>query len=86
MFQKLQALEEKYENLSQKLGDADLIASPEKYRKTAQAHAGLQEIVDKFREYKSISREITGTKRLLEEEQDEELLEMARQESQKLEE
>ena len=86
MFQKLQALEEEYENLSQKLGDADLIAVPEKYRKTAQAHAELQEVVDKFREYKSISQEITGTQRLLEEEQDEELLEMARQESQKLEE
>ena len=41
MFQKLQALEEKYENLSQKLGDADLIASPEKYRKAAQALAEL---------------------------------------------
>ena len=86
MFQKLQALEEKYEELSRMLGDAKLIAIPEKYRKTAQAHAELQEIVDKFREYKSISLEITGTKRLLEEEQDEELLEMAGQEFQKLEE
>jgi peptide chain release factor 1 len=86
MFGKLQALEQKYEELSQMLGDADLIAVPEKYRKTAQAHAELQEIVDKFREYKSISQEIAGTKRLLEEEQDEELLEMARLELQKLEE
>ncbi|MFB3068193.1 MAG: peptide chain release factor 1, partial [Acidobacteriota bacterium] len=43
-------------------------------------------IVDTFRKYKSISQEITGTNRLLDEEQDEELLEMARQESQKLEE
>jgi peptide chain release factor 1 len=85
MFQKLQALEEKYEELSQMLGDASLIAIPEKYRKAAQAHAELQEIVDKFREYKSISQEIAGTKRLLEEEQDEELLEMARQEFQELE-
>ena len=86
MFQKLQALEERYEELSQMLGDADLIAIPEKYRKAAQAHAGLQEIIDKFREYKSISQEIAGTKSLLEEERDEELLEMARQEFQKLEE
>jgi len=86
MFGKLQALEKKYEELAQMLGDADLIAVPEKYRKAAQAHAELQEVVDKFREYKSISQEIAGTKRLLEEEQDEELLEMARQESQQLEE
>ena len=85
MFQKLQALEEEYEHLSQELGDPELIAIPEKYRKTAQAHAELQEIVDKFREYKSISQEITGTNRLLDEEQDEELLEMARQESEQLE-
>ena len=86
MFQKLQALEEKYEALSEMLGDAELIAAPAKYRKTAQAHAGLQEIITKFREYKSVSQEIAGTKRLLEEEQDEELLEMAHQEFQQLEE
>ena len=86
MFQKLQALEEKYEALSLMLGDAELIAVPEKYRQTAQAHAELKEIIEKFREYKVISQEIVGTKRLLEEEQEEELLEMARQESQQLEE
>ncbi len=86
MFQKLQALEEKYEALSLKLGDAELIAVPEKYRQTAQAHAELKEIIEKFREYKVISQEIAGTKRLLEEEQEEELLEMAREEFQQLEE
>ncbi|MCZ6485186.1 MAG: peptide chain release factor 1 [Acidobacteria bacterium] len=86
MFQKLQALEEKFEALSLMLGDAELIAVPTKYRQTAQAHAELKEIIDKFREYKAISQEIAGTKRLLEEEQEEELLEMAREEFQQLEE
>ncbi len=86
MFQKLQALEEKFEALSLMLGDAELIAVPTKYRQTAQAHAELKEIIDKFREYKAISQEIAGTKRLLEEEQEEELLEMAREEFQRLEE
>ena len=63
-----------------------MIAVPTKYRQTAQAHAELKEIIDKFREYKAISQEIAGTKRLLEEEQEEELLEMAREEFQQLEE
>ena len=86
MFEKLQALEKTYEELSLRLGDAEVISSPEKYRKTAQAHAELQEIVDKYRNYKSILKEIAGAKKILEQEQDEELLEMARQEFQELEE
>lgn len=86
MFEKLNALEEKYEELSRLLADAKLIVAPEKYRKTAQAHAELQEIVSRYQNYKSISREIDGTKKILEEEEEEELLALARRELQELEE
>ena len=86
MFEKLRELEEAYDKLSETLGDAEVVASPEKYRKAAQAHAELHEIVDKYRSHKSLLEEITGTKRILEEEEDEQLLEMARQEYQELEE
>ncbi|MDA2939185.1 peptide chain release factor 1 [Acidobacteria bacterium AH-259-A15] len=84
MFEKLNALEEKYEELSRLLADAKLIVAREKYRKTAQAHAELQEIVSRYRNYKSISKEIEGTKKILEEEEEEELLALARTELQEL--
>ncbi|MDA2929311.1 peptide chain release factor 1 [Acidobacteria bacterium AH-259-O06] len=84
MFEKLNALEEKYEELSRLLADATLMVRREKYRKTAQAHAELQEIVSRYRNYKSISKEIEGTKKILEEEEEEELLALARTELQEL--
>lgn len=84
MFEKLNALEEKYEELSRLLADAKLMVTREKYRKTAQAHAELQEIVSRYRNYKSISKEIEGTKKILEEEEEEELLALARTELQEL--
>jgi len=86
MFEKLQALEDRYEDLSGLLGDPSVISSPDRYHKTAKAHAELQDIVDKFRVYKSLSRQLAGTRRILEEENDPEMVELAREEVRDLEE
>lgn len=86
MFEKLQALEEKYDELSGMLGDTTVISNPDKYQKTAKAHAELQDVVDKFRAYKSLSNQLTATKRILEEESDPEMVELAREELRDLEE
>lgn len=86
MFDKLEALEEKYQKLSRMLGDAETISNPEKYRNTARAHAELQEIVDKYREHKVVQQSIRDLKKILQEESEEELLKMARQELVELEE
>jgi len=86
MFAKLQALEEKYDELSGMLGDTSVISNPDKYHKTAKAHAELQDVVDKFRLYKSLSNQLTATKRILEEESDPEMVELAREELRDLEE
>ena len=85
MFEKLQALEEKYDELSGLLGDSSVISNPEKYQKTAKAHADLQDVVDKFRLYKSLSNQLAETKRILEEEGDPEMVELAREELRELE-
>jgi len=86
MFEKLQALEEKYDELSGMLGETSVISNPERYQKTAKAHADLQDVVDKFRVYKSLSNQLTATKRILEEESDPEMVELAREELRDLEE
>lgn len=85
MLEKLRKLEKAYDELSETLADPEVASSPEKYRKAAQAHAELRDVVDKYRDHKSLLEEIAGTKKILEEEEDEELLELARQESQELE-
>jgi peptide chain release factor 1 len=86
MFDKLQALEEKYEELSRLLGDSAVVASLERYQKTAKAHSELRELVDKYREFRSLSAELEGARQLLQEETDQELLELAKQETRSLEE
>ena len=84
MIEKLAVLEEKYEELSHSLGDASLIAQPEKYQRVAKAHAELQGIVDRYRQVKALSKEIVGTETILDEERDEEILSLAREELQGL--
>ncbi len=86
MFEKLQALEDKYDELSGLLGETAVISNPEKYQKTAKAHAELQDVVDKFRLYKSLSNQLTATRRILDEESDPEMVELAREELRDLEE
>jgi peptide chain release factor 1 len=77
MFEKLNALEEKYENLTQKLSDPKVITNQEQFRKCAKAHAELEEIVVKYREYKKVSQELTDTRELLRTETEDEMRELA---------
>ena len=62
------------------LADPATLALPEKYEKTARAHAEVKDIVEKYREYKSIRQNMADIKKILEEESEEELLKMAREE------
>lgn len=80
MFEKLQNLESRYEEISQQLGEPELVSSPEQYRKLARAHSELGEIVEKYRKYKSILREIESAEALQAQEADPELLELAEEE------
>ncbi len=85
MFETLEALEGKYEDLSETLGEASVIAVPEKYQEIAKAHAELRSVVEKYREHKSIYQQALHTKKILQEDSDEEILQMAREELNHLE-
>lgn len=85
MFEKLNALEEKFEEFTKKLSDPEVIASQEQFRKYAKSHAELSDVVEKYREFKKISQEIVDTKEILKTETDSEMLELARGELEELE-
>jgi len=85
MFDKLQSIEDRYEELSRLLVDPAVLADQAQYQKHAKAHADLTEIVTVFREYKKVKQEIEDTKAILSEEDDPELKEMARLELDELE-
>lgn len=77
---KLQALEEKYTDLSHKLSDPEVMSNQELYAKLAKELASLEEIVKTYQEYKKCIKELEENKDLLEEERDEELRALIREE------
>ncbi|KKM10831.1 peptide chain release factor 1 [Clostridiales bacterium PH28_bin88] len=85
MFEKLQQIEEKYEELGSLLADPGVISEPSLYQKHAKAHAGLTDIVTTFREYKRVVREKEDAKLLLEDKLDPDFREMVAAELAELE-
>jgi peptide chain release factor 1 len=63
---RLEEIEKRYESLTAALGDPQVLGDPPAYQKTAKAHAELQEIVDRYREWKGVQKALVGTKSLLE--------------------
>lgn len=52
MFQKLDAVEERYEELTKKISDPEVIANQNEWKNFMKEHAELEPIVEKYREYK----------------------------------
>jgi peptide chain release factor 1 len=78
MFEKLEDIERKYEELTEQLVDPQLLADQPRYTRAAKQHRDLEEVVAKFREYKALDRSIGETKEMLATEDDAEMVEMAR--------
>src|SRR5262249_43558617 len=78
MFEKLEEIEKKYEELTEQLVDPQLLADQPKYARAAKQHRDLEEVVGKFREYKALDRSIAETREKLATEDDAEMIEMAR--------
>ncbi|EGD53038.1 bacterial peptide chain release factor 1 (bRF-1) [Thermoanaerobacter thermohydrosulfuricus] len=85
MIDKLQAIEDRYVELSQKISDPNIISNVNEWRKYVKEHAAIEDIVLKYREYKKVLEDIEATKELLSS-NDEELKEMAEEELSQLEE
>lgn len=65
LLEKVQALEQRYDELTVELGDPEVVADNRRYQKTAKAHSELGEIVSRFHEYQSLDRGISETKAML---------------------
>ena len=64
--EKLPEIETKYEALMAQLGDPAVLADQSQYQKAAKAQSELGEIVEKFREWKSIRKGLVETSAMLE--------------------
>jgi peptide chain release factor 1 len=80
MFERLEQIEAKYEELNQALASPEIVSDSARYQRTAKAHSELTPVVEKYREYKDLTRGIAESKSLLEGETDLEMLAYAAEE------
>lgn len=85
MFDKLEFIEEKYEDLSVKVADPEVINDQKLWQRYMREHAELTPIIEKYREYKVIRQGLAEAKTILNEENDEEYRELAKMELSELE-
>src|SRR6202022_69033 len=64
MFDKLTATERQYEELLQRLGSTEIQSEPTEYRKHSKLLSEIEPIVERFRQYKTITRDIAQTEEL----------------------
>lgn len=77
MFQKLEDVEKRYEDLTKKISDPEVIAQNKEWQKMMKEHSDLTPIVEKYREYKKLEQSIKDNEEML---SDPELKELAQEE------
>lgn len=84
MFDKLDSIEEKYEELSKEVIDPEVISDSENWQKLMIEHSRLEEIVFKYRDYKEVKSGLDGAEEMLREKLDDEMDEMVKEEIREL--
>jgi peptide chain release factor 1 len=84
MFERLDQIEARYEELTQALASPEITGDSARYQKTAKAHSEISPIVEKYREYKDLTRGIAESRAMLAEEKDPEMRAYAQEELDKL--
>ena len=65
MFERLEHLEAKYEDVTRLISDPEILADPAKYQKHAKTHSDLTPVVEKFREYKQVKTGIADARQMI---------------------
>src|SRR5690349_20190489 len=86
MFEKLDEVDLRYEQIQQQLQEPGITDNQKKYRALMKELADLEDIVATYRAYKRVQKELTENKDLLLSEKDEELRALAKEELTTLEE
>jgi peptide chain release factor 1 len=77
MFEKLQTIEAKYEQMTAEMADPAVQADNTKFRALSKGVADMQELVDRFRDYKDIVAQVASTEEML---KDPDMRELAQEE------
>lgn len=80
MFDKLEIIEERYEQLNELLSDPDVVSDPNKLREYSKEQSDLQKTVDVYREYKKHNETIEESKEMLNETDEKDMIQMLKEE------
>lgn len=78
MFQKLDAVEQRYEELNKKIADPEIIARTSEWTQYMKEHAEIEEVVLKYKEYKKVKQSLADAEELM---KDPEMKELAEEEA-----
>ena len=84
MFERLEQIEARYQELNEALSSPDIIGDSLKFQKAAKAHSEIAPMVEKYREYKDLTKGIAESKAMLADEKDPEMRAYAQEELAKL--
>ncbi|MEO2681013.1 PCRF domain-containing protein, partial [Clostridium butyricum] len=80
LLDKLEFIENKYDELSVKISDPSIMQNQNEWRKLCKEHADLEIIVNAYKEYKKVTEDLEANKEMLSEENDKEMREMLSEE------
>ena len=80
MFDQLQAIEDRYEELAELLSDPDVVSDTKRFMELSKEEASTRETVEVYRRYKEVTQGISDTEELLGEKLDDDMQEMAKEE------
>lgn len=80
MFDRLQAVEDRYERLNELLSDPDIVNDSKKLREYSKEQSDISATVEAYREYKEVKEQLADAKAMLEEKLDADMREMVKEE------
>ena len=80
MIEKLGKIEERYNELTQKIGDPEIIANNREWKKLAKEHSDLTPIIEEYEKLKKCVNSLEEDEKLLKVEKDAEMLELLQEE------
>lgn len=80
MFERLQAVEDRYDRLNEMLSDPEIVSDMNKLRTYSKEQSDLQDTVDAYREYKDVTMQYDNAKEMLDEPLDDEMKELVKME------
>lgn len=80
MFEKLAVMEEKFEEISQRLSEPDVVSDNKLYAQLMKDYKNMTPIIEKYREYVKAEEAFNEAKEILDDSTDKELKEMAQEE------